>query len=69
MCYCTWFIIVENVLYDYRVVEMMEVLDNLLADQESRAASRPSEMRGFGWSEMLVQCFFPYLLMLFSYCV
>ena len=58
MCYCTWFIIVENVLYDYRVVEMMEVLDNLLADQESRAASRPSEMRGFGWSEMLVQCFF-----------
>lgn len=38
----------------YRVVELMEVLDSLVADQEAREASRPAEMRGFGWSEMWV---------------
>lgn len=36
----------------HRVVELLEVLQQLKSSQDSRLASRPNELRGFGWSEM-----------------
>ncbi|XP_053399144.1 lysosomal cobalamin transporter ABCD4-like [Mercenaria mercenaria] len=36
----------------HRVVELLQVLEKLKNCQDTRLASRPQEIRGFGWSEM-----------------